>query len=42
MLRREIWVDRGGSVVRYNLTCVNHLIYVGDNGRLLGYDSAHG
>jgi hypothetical protein len=42
MLRREIWVDRGGSVVRYNLTCVNHLIYVGDNGRVLGYDSAHG
>jgi Family of unknown function (DUF6516) len=42
MLRREIWVDRRGRVVRYNLAYVNHLIYAGDNGRVLGYDSAHG
>jgi len=27
MLRREIWVDRRGRVVRYNLAYVNHLIY---------------
>jgi hypothetical protein len=42
MLRREIWVDRHGRVVRYNLAYINHRIYVGDNGRVLGYDSAHG
>jgi hypothetical protein len=42
MLRREIWVDGEGNVVRYNLAYVNHLIYAGDNGRVLGYDSAHG
>ena len=42
ILRREIWVDRRGRVVRYNLAYVNHLIYAGDNGRVLGYDSAHG
>ena len=42
MLRREIWVDRRGRVVRYNLAYVNHLIYAGDDGRVLGYDSAHG
>lgn len=42
MLRREIWVDRQDRVVRYNLAYVNHLIYAGDNGRVLGYDSAHG
>jgi hypothetical protein len=42
MLRREIWVDRLGRVVRYNLAYVNHLIYAGDDGRVLGYDSAHG
>ncbi len=42
MLRREIWMDRQGRVVRYNLAYVNHLIYAGDNGRVLGYDSAHG
>jgi hypothetical protein len=42
MLRREIWVDRLGRVVRYNLAYVNHWIYAGDDGRVLGYDSAHG
>ena len=42
MLRREIWVDQRGRVIRYNLAYVNHLIHAGDNGRVLGYDSAHG
>ena len=42
MLRREIWVDRRGRVVRYNLAYINHAIHAGDNGRVLGYDSAHG
>jgi hypothetical protein len=42
MLRREIWVDSEGRVVRYNLAYINHFIYSGDNGRVLGYDSAHG
>lgn len=42
MLRREIWVDRRGLVARYNLAYINHLIHAGDNGRVLGYDSAHG
>ena len=42
MLRREIWVDGPGRVVRYNLAYINHLIYAGDHGRVLGYDSTHG
>ena len=42
ILRRELWVDRRGYVVRYNLAYVNPAIYAGDNGRVLGYDSAHG
>ena len=41
MLRREIWVDQEERVVRYNLAYINPLIYAGDNGRVLGYDSAH-
>ena len=41
-LRREIWVDRDGRAVRYSLVYIKHLIYGGDNGRVLGYDSAHG
>ena len=42
MLRREIWVDGQDRVVRYNLAYINPLIFPGDNGRVLGYDSAHG
>ena len=42
MLRREIWVDGTGRVVKYNLAYINHLIHAGDDGRVLGYDSAHG
>jgi len=42
VLRREIWVDRHNRVVRYNLAYINPLIYAGDNGRVLGYDLAHG
>ena len=42
MLRREIWVDWRGNVARFNLAYINPLIFSGDNGRVLGYDSAHG
>jgi hypothetical protein len=35
-------MDGRGRVVRYNLAYINHLIHAGDNGRVLGYDSAHG
>ena len=42
LLRREVWVDRQGRVTRYNLAYINHAIYAGDNGRVLGYDNAHG
>lgn len=37
MLRREIWVDGRGRVVRYNLAYINPLIYPRDHGRVLGY-----
>ena len=42
MLRREVWVDNRGKVVRYNLAYINPLMFPGDHGRVLGYDSAHG
>lgn len=41
-LREEVWQDPSGKVVRYNLAFINHLMYRGDNGRVLGYDVAHG
>jgi hypothetical protein len=42
ILRREIWVDGQDRIVRYNLAYINPLIYAGDNGRVVVYDSAHG
>ena len=38
-----MWVDETtDQVVRYNLAYINHNIYGLDNGRVVGYDNAHG
>jgi hypothetical protein len=42
LLRWEVWVDDRNRVARYNLAYINPFLYAGDNGRVLGYDSAHG
>jgi hypothetical protein len=42
ILRREVWVDKSGKVTRYNLAYINASVHSGDNGRVLGYDKAHG
>jgi hypothetical protein len=42
VLRRQVWTDDEGEVTRYSLAYINHLIYAGDNGRVLGFDNAHG
>lgn len=39
---REVWQDATRKVVRYNLAFINHFMHGGDNGRVLGYDIAHG
>jgi hypothetical protein len=41
-IRVETWVDKARNVVRYNFAYINHSIFAGDNGRVLGYDSQHG
>ena len=40
-LKRRVWVDEDDTVTRYSLAYINHHIYTGDNGRVLGYDNAH-
>ena len=45
LLSYEVWGYRNQSktiVTRYNLAYINHAIYQGDNGRVLGFDNAHG
>jgi hypothetical protein len=42
LVRTEVWEDETGRVVRYNLAFINHFLYPKDNGRVVGYDNAHG
>jgi hypothetical protein len=42
IIREEAWQDSAGKIVRYNLAFICHFICQKDNGRVLGYDSAHG
>lgn len=45
LLSYEVWGYRDGSrtvVTRYNLAYINPALHTGDNGRVLGYDNAHG
>lgn len=42
LLRREVWVDNKGKITRYNLAYINHQLFNSDNGRVLGFDNAHG
>lgn len=40
-MKIEAWENDRGEIVRYNMSYINHLIFPGDNGRVLGYDNAH-
>jgi hypothetical protein len=42
ILREEFWVDDSGEVVRYNLAFLLPHLWSADNGRVLGFDNAHG
>ncbi len=42
ILREEVWVNRQGDAVRYNLALLLPHISRADNGRVLGFDNAHG
>ena len=42
ILREEVWVDEEDEVVFYNLAFIMPHVTRIDNGRILGYDNAHG
>jgi hypothetical protein len=42
LIREEVWKDATGTIVRFNLAFINFHLFAGDNGRVLGYDTAHG
>ena len=41
IIKIEAWENEQGKVVKYSLAYINHMIFSGDNGRVLGYDNAH-
>ena len=42
ILRREVWIDANNVITRYNLAYIKSAMFSGDNGRVVGYDNAHG
>ena len=42
LLKEEVWRDAAGAVTRYSLAYIDPEAFAGDNGRVLGYDNAHG
>ncbi len=40
-LKIEAWENAKGEIVKYSMAYINHLIFSGDNGRVIGYDNAH-
>ncbi len=42
ILREEVWIDAKDEVVQYNLALILPHLFLQDNGRVLGYDNAHG
>jgi hypothetical protein len=41
-IREEVYVDAAAAVVKYNLVFIHPGLCQQDNGRVLGYDNAHG
>jgi hypothetical protein len=42
IIREEVYVDDAAAVVKYNLVFIHFGLCQQDNGRVLGYDNAHG
>jgi len=41
LIKIEAWENDKGEIVKYSMAYINHLIFPGDNGRVLGYDNTH-
>lgn len=41
IIKIDAWENENGEVVKYSLAYINHLIFSGDNGRVIGYDNTH-
>jgi len=41
IVKVDVWENEKGEVVKYSLAYINHLVFSGDNGRVIGYDNTH-
>ena len=41
ILKIEAWENEKDEIIKYSMAYINHLIFSGDNGRVLGYDNTH-
>jgi hypothetical protein len=41
ILKIEAWENYKGKIVKYSIAYINHHIFSGDNGRVIGYDNSH-
>lgn len=41
-IKQEVWMTPDGDVARYSLAYIEPFGNIEDNGRVLGYDNAHG
>lgn len=40
IVKFEVW-KHNNNIVKYNMLYINRNIFIGDNGRVVGYDNAH-
>ena len=41
LVKIEVWENEKGEIVKYSMAYINHILYCGDNGRVIGYDNTH-
>lgn len=42
IIKIEAWEDTDGKLIKYSIAYINHSLNLEDNGRVIGYDNAHG
>ncbi|SLM27575.1 putative transcriptional regulator [Desulfamplus magnetovallimortis] len=41
LIKIEAWENENSEIVKYSMAYINHQIFSGDNGRVIGYDNTH-
>jgi len=41
LIKIEAWENDNNEIVKYSMAYINHQVFSGDNGRVIGYDNTH-